>query len=177
MNTTNRKPLIAMIALSAALAAPLAFAQVDPTATPPTEAASVQAQETDVAAARQAASDVAQDAGEDSMQAPPAAAAQAEDATGSDVAADAAATGSAPSDAAATGAAMQGVQQGAGTAGQQGWEELDTDRDGSISREEAAGNAGLTQIFDNADTDADGVLTAEEYRSFVNTNYEQPPSN
>jgi len=51
--------------------------------------------------------------------------------------------------------------------GGQTWASVDTDSDGAISKQEAQVNAGLSQIFDQADTDANGKLTPEEYKAFV----------
>lgn len=118
MNNTNRKPLIALVALSAALAMPLAFAQEK------TEDAATQTQT------------------------------------------EQAATGS------TTQAPTQSTQS-AGAQGQQGWADVDTDGDGSITKQEATANAGLSQVFDQADADADGKLTADEYKAFVSKNYNE----
>jgi hypothetical protein len=112
MKTMNRKPLLTMIALGAAFAAP-AFAQ-----------------------------QVQQDPQADAAAAAPATGAQT------------------PSSAAASGGQ-----------GQQGWNDLDTDKDGAISKAESAANPGLSQIFSQADGDADGKLTQEEYKAFVVKNY------
>lgn len=109
MKTFNRKPLLAMIALGAALSAP-AFAQ--------------------------------------QMQQDPQAAAAV------------------PS----TSAASQSPS-GASSQGQQGWNDLDTDKDGAISKTESAANPGLSQIFGQADGDGDGKLTQDEYKAFVVKNY------
>lgn len=128
MNNQNRKPLIGAIALTAALAMPLAFAQ-----SPTEESAATQAQ-----------SQV--------------------DETTQDAATQDAATGS----------AEQSATQSSGSAGQQGWADLDTDGDGMISKQESAANAGLSQIFDQADGDADGNLTQDEYKSFVEKSYGEP---
>jgi type II secretory pathway pseudopilin PulG len=130
MNNQNRKPLIGVIALTAALTMPLAFAQ----STTPTEEG----------AATQAQSQV--------------------DETTQDAATQDAATGS----------AQQSATQSSGSAGQQGWADLDTDGDGMISKQESAANAGLSQIFDQADGDADGSLTQDEYKSFVEKSYGEP---
>lgn len=62
----------------------------------------------------------------------------------------------------AAGAAQS--QQGGGG---QTWASVDTDSDGAISKQESQVNAGLAQIFDQADTDANGKLTPEEYKAFV----------
>jgi hypothetical protein len=40
---------------------------------------------------------------------------------------------------------------------------MDGNRDGVVSREEAASSKSLSELFDSADDDRDGVLNAEEY--------------
>lgn len=60
-------------------------------------------------------------------------------------------------------AAASGQSSGGG----QTWASVDTDSDGAISKQEAQVNAGLTQIFDQADGNADGKLTPDEYKAFV----------
>jgi len=76
----------------------------------------------------------------------------------------------------ATGSAQQSAAQtdAASSQRQQGWADLDSNGDGAISREEAASNAGLSQIFSQADADSDGNLTQDEYKSFVEKNYGEP---
>lgn len=118
MTNNTRKPLIALVALSAALAMPLAFAQ----------------EKTDDGMQEQQTEQ------------------SAEQATGS------ATTPTQSTDAGATQA-------------KQGWADVDTDADGNISKEEAAANPGLSQVFDQADANADGSLTADEYKAFVSKNY------
>ena len=129
MNNRNRKPLIGLIALSAALAMPMAFAQseTEQTAPPQTEATTP--------------------------------------------------TETAPPTESATGASVQSTEQTSGAASsnaKQGWADVDTDKDGAISKQEASSNAGLSQVFDQADADTDGKLTAEEYKAFVSKNYGEP---
>ena len=46
------------------------------------------------------------------------------------------------------------------------WADLDTDKDGNLSKDEASKNAAMAAIFDKADSNADGVLTGDEYRAF-----------
>lgn len=58
-------------------------------------------------------------------------------------------------------------QSGTAAKGGQTWQSVDTDGDGAISKQEAQVNAGLVQIFDQADGDADGKLTTDEYKAFV----------
>ena len=66
--------------------------------------------------------------------------------------------------------------QSAGATGtQKGWEEVDTDKDGTICKQEATASDGLTKIFDQADADADGKLTTDEYKDFVSKNYGEQP--
>jgi hypothetical protein len=57
------------------------------------------------------------------------------------------------------------------TQAKQGWADVDTNADGNISKEEAAANPGLSQVFDQADANADGSLTPDEYKAFVSKNY------
>jgi len=49
------------------------------------------------------------------------------------------------------------------------WAQLDADGDGALSSDEAAGIEGLGDAFDEADADDDGLLTAEEYRDWYQT--------
>lgn len=58
------------------------------------------------------------------------------------------------------------------------WADLDTDKDGSLSKAEVTTVPELNQVFDQADADADGKLTAEEYKAFAaaDTGAEAPPS-
>lgn len=48
---------------------------------------------------------------------------------------------------------------------QLGWEDVDADGNGTISREESAALPQLAAAFDEADADGDGELTADEYRA------------
>lgn len=52
------------------------------------------------------------------------------------------------------------------------WSDLDTDKDGKLTKAEAAPVQALTQVFDDADTDKDGALTPDEYKAFVAKNQE-----
>jgi hypothetical protein len=45
------------------------------------------------------------------------------------------------------------------------WADLDTDKDGNLSKAEVATVPALSQVFDAADADADGKLTADEYKA------------
>lgn len=128
MNNRNRKPLIGLIALSAALAMPMAFAQ-DATTEDATQPQTEQTQPTPTESAESA-----------------------------------------------TGATTQPAEQAtsAASSGKQGWDDVDMDKDGAISKQEASSNAGLSQVFDQADGNADGKLTADEYKAFVSKNYGDP---
>ena len=48
---------------------------------------------------------------------------------------------------------------------QLGWDDVDADGNGTISREESAALPALASVFDQADADGDGELTADEYRA------------
>lgn len=129
MNNRNRKPLIGLIALSTALAMPMAFAQGETGGTAQPQAG---------------------------QPAPTEVATRTDSATGASVQSTEQATGAASSNA------------------KQGWADVDTDKDGAISKQEASSNAGLSRVFDQADADADGKLTTEEYKAFVSKNYGDP---
>lgn len=45
---------------------------------------------------------------------------------------------------------------------------MDTNKDGKISREEAAGFRGVARHFDEADTNKDGFLSREEFENALN---------
>jgi len=64
-------------------------------------------------------------------------------------------------------APQAGAAQAQGGGSGQTWASVDTDSDGAISKQEAQVNAGLAQIFDQADGDANGKLTPDEYKAFV----------
>ncbi|UYB52865.1 EF-hand domain-containing protein [Xanthomonas sp. AM6] len=76
----------------------------------------------------------------------------------SDAAAQAPAT-----NASATGQPAQSSASGGG----QTWADVDTDSDGAISKQEAQVNAGLSQIFSQADADHNDKLTPDEYKAYV----------
>ena len=65
----------------------------------------------------------------------------------------------------ASSAAASAQAQASG--GGQTWASIDTDGNGTISKSEAQVNAGLAQVFDQADTNKDGELSADEYKAFV----------
>ena len=50
------------------------------------------------------------------------------------------------------------------------WSDLDTDKDGKLTKTEASSVQALTQVFDDADADKDGALTPDEYKAFVAKN-------
>lgn len=47
------------------------------------------------------------------------------------------------------------------------WNDLDTDGNGTLSKDEAAPVPQLAQVFDDADADGDGQLTSDEYKAHV----------
>lgn len=47
------------------------------------------------------------------------------------------------------------------------WADVDTDKNGSISKGESSQLASLAQVFDDADGDKNGELTPDEYKAFV----------
>jgi len=49
------------------------------------------------------------------------------------------------------------------------WADVDADKDGNLSKAEAAAVPALGQVFDKADANADGSLTADEYKAYVST--------
>lgn len=67
---------------------------------------------------------------------------------------------------AATGAAAQASQQASGGGGQT-WASVDTDGNGTISKTEAQVNAGLSQVFEQADSNKDAELSPDEYKAYV----------
>ena len=50
--------------------------------------------------------------------------------------------------------------------GQKTWEELDVNKDGNLSKAEAAADASMKSLFAKADTNGDGTLTPDEYRAY-----------
>ena len=105
------KVLIPLLALTASLAAPLAFAQ-------------------------------SSTAGQQAEQAPPA----------------------------ADQAATQAPPAASATQSKKTWADVDGDKDGNISKTEAATEPAVGDIFDKADANKDGSLTPTEYKSFVAKN-------
>ena len=106
------------------------------------------------AMAQSAAQDRAADAQAQAVQAQQAAAAAGNQAAEAGNAADQ-----------ATHAAGQAAAQANG--GGQTWASIDTDGNGTLSKSEAQVNAGLAQVFDQADTNKDGELSTDEYKAFV----------
>ena len=50
------------------------------------------------------------------------------------------------------------------------WSDLDGDKDGKLSKVEAAPLQSLTSVFDKADVDKDGALTPDEYKAYIAAN-------
>lgn len=53
------------------------------------------------------------------------------------------------------------------------WTELDTDRNGDLSREESAAVPALEAVFERADANADGALTGDEYKAYLAANHQE----
>ena len=70
---------------------------------------------------------------------------------------------------AAPAAPEAGVAADAGAATKLSWEDVDANKDGALSQDEAAAVPSLVQVFAQADADADGSLTADEYKAYVAT--------
>ena len=49
------------------------------------------------------------------------------------------------------------------------WSDLDTDKNGNLSKSEASSLSSLSQVFDAADANHDGSLTPDEYRAYLKT--------
>jgi hypothetical protein len=47
------------------------------------------------------------------------------------------------------------------------WSDVDSNKDGALSKTEAATVPALGQVFDKADANADGALTTDEYKAYV----------
>ena len=55
----------------------------------------------------------------------------------------------------------------AGDPAKKSWADVDMDKDGNLTKAEAAAVPALGQVFDKADANADGSLSADEYKSYV----------
>ena len=82
-----------------------------------------------------------------------------------------------PTDAAAQDAAQTTANQPATPAPQtdaapakKTWADLDTDKDGNLTKTEAATIPSLQAVFDQADANADGALSGEEYKTYLAMN-------
>ncbi|ALN63996.1 MULTISPECIES: hypothetical protein [Lysobacter] len=76
---------------------------------------------------------------------------------------DAAAAATGAQDAAATSAA----QPTAAAPQKKSWADVDGNKDGNLSKTEAAAVPALGQVFEQADADANGALTPDEYKAYV----------
>lgn len=50
------------------------------------------------------------------------------------------------------------------------WSDLDTNKDGKLSKAEAKPVESLSAVFDQADANADGALTGDEYKAYLASN-------
>lgn len=69
----------------------------------------------------------------------------------------------APTDAAATQAAPAAQSQTKAKT----WADVDSNKDGKISKSESASEPAVGQIFDQADANKDGNLTTDEYKAYI----------
>ena len=92
-------------------------------------------------------------------------------ATGQENAAAQPATPATPADPQAGTAAIPATPaQPAAAAGKVTWSDLDADKDGKLTRTEAAPIDSLSQSFEAADADKDGALTTDEYKAYLAAN-------
>lgn len=56
------------------------------------------------------------------------------------------------------------------------WSDLDIDKDGNLSKTEAAPIPALQAVFDKADANADGALTGDEYKTYLAVNGQPSPA-
>ena len=78
-----------------------------------------------------------------------------------------------PTDAAAQDAATQPASpapQSDAAPAKKTWADLDTDKDGNLTKTEAATIPSLQAVFDQADANADGALSGEEYKTYLAMN-------
>jgi len=57
------------------------------------------------------------------------------------------------------------------------WSQLDSDKDGKLSKAEAAPVKSLSKVFDQADANKDGALTADEYKAYLAARGQGSPGN
>ncbi|MDO5609305.1 MAG: EF-hand domain-containing protein [Pseudomonadota bacterium] len=74
-----------------------------------------------------------------------------------------------------TAASQPTAQAEAGQAKAATWDDIDTDGNGTISKQEAAVAPRLAEIFDEADVNKDGELTANEYKAYLAANGSSQP--
>ena len=83
----------------------------------------------------------------------------------------AAATTAPANEAASSAPAATGTEPGAATSeaapARKTWAELDTNKDGNLSKDEAGAMESLAAVFEKADVDANGSLTGAEYKAYV----------
>lgn len=165
MSKLSRNSLLAAASALAMLSAPLAFAQS-------TDAAATQ--QTDVSAqAAGTQADVGTSTATDAQSTGVQTATDATMDTGTETATDATANAGtetaadATADAGVNANADAGANATANAGGQKSWADIDTDKDGNISKTEAVGMPALDRVFADADGNADGSLTADEYRDYA----------
>lgn len=63
------------------------------------------------------------------------------------------------------------------TTSRKNWSDLDVDKNGSLSKDEASSVPSLQAVFDQADSNGDGALTGEEYKTWLASNGKGQPKN
>ncbi len=69
-----------------------------------------------------------------------------------------------------TDAAAAPATQSDGEPAKKTWDDLDTNKDGNLTKTEAATIPSLQAVFDQADANADGALSGEEYKTYLAMN-------
>ena len=87
----------------------------------------------------------------------------------STTASDASTQSTTPTDASATTSNDASAATTQGDPAKKSWADVDADKDGNLSKAEAAAVPALGQVFDQADANADGSLSADEYKAYVKT--------
>ena len=70
----------------------------------------------------------------------------------------------------------QGTPADAAVPQKKSWSDLDIDKDGNLSKTEAAPIPSLQAVFDKADANADGSLTGDEYKTYLAVNGQPSPT-
>lgn len=80
-----------------------------------------------------------------------------------------------PANAATVQPATPAAPSGPATPAKKTWSDLDSNKDGSLDKTEAATIPSLQAVFDQADANADGALTGDEYKTYLAANGQGTP--